>query len=106
MDEDSALDSPDAKGTNETKDAGDKKEGPVEYRCICPWIGQETRRKLGSPAAFVVLYSAYLLMFVCIDMYFYPMITTIEKRFGFSSSQSGILIGLKEVNALRCYGWG
>ena len=50
---------------------------------------------------FVAAGSFYTLAYVMVNLYLVGIITTIEKRFGFSSSSSGMLLSIKEL-AMVC----
>ena len=46
---------------------------------------------------FAVVVCLYIMSFVMVEMYIVAVITTIEKRFGFRSSSSGMLLSIKEI---------
>ena len=46
---------------------------------------------------FVICIAIFNIIFVTLEMYLVAIITTIEKRFGFTSSQSGFLLSIKEI---------
>ena len=65
--------------------------------CACPCFTSSLRRRLAKIESFVAVMSMYILFFVSTEMYLMAVITTIEKRFGFNSYQSGMLFSAKEI---------
>lgn len=56
--------------------------------------------KVANIQAFVGVISLYTLTYITMEMYLIPIITTLEKKFGFRSTQSGFLLSLRELASL------
>ncbi len=74
---------------NKDKNKENKEKHEKESKILTsPWTRIRT---------FVAVYAVYGLLFVTLEMYIAGVITTIEKKFGLTSSQSGSLLSIKEI---------
>lgn len=58
------------------------------------------RRRTSSVQAFVGVISAYILTYITMEMYLVAIISTLEKKYGFKSTQSGLLLSIRELASL------
>ena len=66
-------------------------------QCVCPFVSQRRQRTLADIRVFVALLAFYVLFYTATEMYITAILTTLEKRFGFSSSKMGALMSMKDL---------
>ena len=67
-----------------------------ERSAVCR-VPERKSWKIRDIRVFVAVGCLYVVSAVLVEMYFVAVITTLEKRFGFRSSSSGMLLSIKEI---------
>lgn len=74
-----------------------RKELQAQRGCGCLGFHPAWLQRLADIRLFVVVIGLYWLIFTTLEYYLVGVITSLEKRFGYSSARSGFLVSIREI---------
>ncbi|CAL1547279.1 unnamed protein product [Lymnaea stagnalis] len=79
-----------------------KRENPVDTRCGCGLCHPACMQPCANICCFTGLYSLAALLTSTLNSYVNSQVTTLERQFGFTSQQTGLIMAANDIGFLLC----